>query len=372
MDEHIKALLIKYITGNADEDEQLQARQWMRESEDHLDYFMSLKAAWQDALHHPGEQVINTDQAFSRLQSRLQIQPAEQPDAGRSARHFAWPRALKIAAAAVLVLTAGGIGLRLLLKDRPQPVQQTAFEIFVPRGKMKKLLLPDSSEIWLNAGTRFGYAAGFGEYQREVFLDGEAWFAVKHNEKIPFTVKARGYTVRDIGTVFTISAYPDNKNFETAVIEGRVEVTGDLTLTNKTGKVFLAKNEVLKIARNKPIQDKAAPTVHPAGPADKTPPPIGVQALVNTVPDMESYSGWKDHLLVFNEETFSDVAQRLERTYDVKLHISSKQLASFRYTGRFNKVQSIADALAIIKETTPITYRREKDVIIISMDKKQH
>ena len=85
---------------------------------------------------------------------------------------------------------------------------------------------------------------------------------------------------------------------------------------------------------------------------------------------MDRYAGWKDQLLVFEEETFDEVAQRLQRTFDVKIRITSSQLAGFRYTGRFNKVQNISEALRIIRETTPIAYHTEKDTIIISMDKK--
>lgn len=376
MDDNIQQLLIKYITGNAGEDEQQYVRQWIGQSGDNLEYFISLKATWQDALHHPGEQVVNTSQAFSRLQARLQIPPAENKSENESGKQYhhrrQWPRIIKVAAMIAVILTAGGTGIYLLFNNRQQPVQQAAYEIFVPKGKMKKLLLPDSSEVWLNAGTRFGYAAGFGQQKREVFLEGEGYFNVRHNEKIPFTVNARGYMVRDIGTVFTITAYPGNKNFEAAVIEGKVEVTGDLTLTDKTDKVFLAPNHVLKIVQNKPASGNVALAPGRPGAINNTALPGKVQSLVNMVPDMDSYTGWKDHLLVFNEETFYEVAQRLERTFDVKIHINSEQLARFRYTGRFNKVQHIEDALKIIRETTPITYRWEKDVIIISMDKKQH
>ena len=371
MDDNIQQLLIKYITGNADEEEQQYVRQWIGQSGDNLEYFISLKATWQDALHHPGGQVVNTSRAFSRLQARLQIPQAGNESGKQYLDRRQWRRIIKVAAMMAVILTAGGTGIYLLLNNRTQPVQQAAYDIFVPKGKMKKLLLPDSSEVWLNAGTRFGYAAGFGQQKREVFLEGEGYFNVRHNEKIPFTVNARGYMVRDIGTVFTITAYPGNKNFETAVIEGKVEVTGDLTLTDKTDKVSLSPNQVLRIVQDKPVQGNAAVVPRP-GVINKTSLPIKVESLVNRMPDMDSYTGWKDHLLVFNEETFYEVAQRLERTFDVKIHINSEQLARFRYTGRFNKVLRIEDALKIIRETTPITYRWEKDVIIISMDKKQH
>jgi transmembrane sensor len=376
MDESIKILLIKYITGDADEKERLEARQWIRESQDNMAYFISLKGIWQDSLLHPGERVVNTDEAFDRLRARLQIppiiQPAVQPDSFRlpETQRRQWPRLAKAAVIAALTLTAGMIGMIVLRKGSPGQPPPIAFEIFVPNGKMKKIVLPDSSEVWLNAGTRLSYAAGFGEGKREVSLEGEGYFAVKHNEKIPFIVRTQGYTVRDIGTIFTINAYPDSKNFETAVIEGRIEVRCDLPRTASAEKILLDKNEVLKIVGTgtaSPVRDN---TPRQTDSLHRVPQPVLVNTFISTAPDMDHYTGWKDHLLVFNEETFDQVAQRLERTFDVRIHINSDQLARLRYTGRFNKVQSITDALEIIKKTTPIVYHLEKGIITISPEKR--
>lgn len=371
MDEEIKPLLVKYITGNADPNERQFVRQWLEESQDHVDYFTSLKAAWDDALYHPGERRVNTDDAFNRLRKRLTpdetaAKPAAEPVMEkRQRRLFSIPR---VAAAVILLVIAGGVGAYLYKKSSPQPIAQTALALFVPNGKMKKIVLPDSTEVWLNAGTRFSYAADFGEHVREVSLDGEGYFAVKHMENIPFVVKAHGYMVRDIGTIFTVSAYPHD-HFRTAVIEGEVEVSGRRIHAGQDGKVLLTRNEVLSIEESNPRQERSAGLPVHAPEADHTSLPETQPQAISAV-EMDRYAGWKDHLLVFEEETFDEVAQRLQRTFDVKIRITSSQLAGFRYTGRFNKVQNISEALRIIRETTPIAYHTEKDTIIISMDKK--
>jgi len=376
MNDNIKTLLTKYISGNADESERLAVRQWIGESQDNLDLFISLKASWDDALHHPGRPVVDTPEAFRKLRARLGI-PDGHPNAGsqqtglpigqRGANRRLGPL-LRAAIVTGLIVAAGAIAFTLYRKGDAHSPLETAMQIFVPKGKMKKLLLPDSSEVWLNAGTQFSYAAGFGQGSREVWLEGEGYFAVRHNAALPFIVHTRGYTVKDIGTTFTISAYSDTKDFRTAVIEGEVEVSGDLTNTNIPGKLRLTRNEVLKISGRPSSPAKSATPTLQEG-VGKTPTGTNVAApLVSTVREMDSYAGWKDHLLVFNEETFDEVARRLERTFDVTIRITSGQLAGLRYTGRFNKVQDIREALAIIKATTPIVYSYKKDTIIISPD----
>lgn len=360
MDEEIKALLVKYITGNANPNERRQVRQWLDQSQDNRDEFTGLKAAWDDAVYHPGQQLVNTNAAFDKLRKRLI--PEEETAIPVVAPRRSY-RTRYIAVAASIIIIACTAGLLLYKINQPHPLAQTALDLHVPNGKMKRLILPDSTEVWLNAGTHFTYAANFGEHAREVTLEGEAWFAVRHIDNNPFIVKANGYTVRDIGTTFTITAYPDKKHFKTAVMEGEVEVSMN---DNKKSNVHLTKNEVLNI-------DAPAQTHKTANPPSDKPvsPPstLTPEAQISTALTMDEFTGWKDHLLVFDEETFDEVARRLERTFDVKIRITNTQLASLRYTGRFNKVENIMEALRIIRETTPIVYHLQKDTIIVSADK---
>jgi len=196
MEEEIKTLLVKYITGNADAEERQFVRQWLDESQDNVDYFTSLKAAWDDALYHPDRRVVNTNAAFDKLRKKLAPDevPAS-PEANQKGKRAFSIR--KAAVAAALIFIIGVTSLYVYRKSDSHTPVQTALNIFVPNGKMKKLLLPDSTEVWLNAGTHFSYATGFGEHTREVSLEGEGYFAVKHIENIPFIVKEAGQRAGD-------------------------------------------------------------------------------------------------------------------------------------------------------------------------------
>jgi ferric-dicitrate binding protein FerR (iron transport regulator) len=392
MNEEIKPLVIKYITGNADASEQEYVRQWIGESQDNMDYYISLRETWQDALHHPDHRVFHTDKAFERLRERLRgsedagarqapqriaAAPVEQAaqvvplvsvedEQVIPARRRILFLPMRVGVAVLLLLIAGaGIGLYL---QRPGPEKlQAALDLFVPNGKMKKLILPDSTEVWLNAGTHFSFKTGFGQTNRDVTLDGEGYFAVHHNEKLPFVVEAGGYKIRDVGTVFTITSYPGNKSFETAVLEGKVEVTSD----PKIKGVLLSRNEVLKVSQPVPSPGEVKASKARGDDKAATPDPvIAAQLEIVTEPHIERYASWKDNILVFEEESFEEVMMRFERTFNVRIRINNDRLARLKYTGRFTRVQTITEAMKIIRETTPIVYTVENNTVTISLEKR--
>ncbi|WP_431214015.1 FecR family protein [Puia sp. P3] len=190
---------------------------------------------------------------------------------------------------------------------------------------------------------------------------------VHHDGKLPFVVKARGYRVRDVGTIFTVSAYPGSSSWVAAVMEGKVEVSadGDSSNTGEQKGVVLTRNEVLKIRQN------AGATVRSNG-ARYTPDRQSIDIgtpQVTTAEHMEKYQAWRDNTLVFEEESFDDVARRLERTFNVKIRIVSAGLSRIIYTGKFTRVQSIEEAMKIIRETTPIVYEIKKDTVTIRQTK---
>ncbi|MBD1365373.1 FecR domain-containing protein [Mucilaginibacter sp. ZT4R22] len=108
-----------------------------------------------------------------------------------------------------------------------------------PRGGRPIMVrLSDGSKVWLNAATTFIYPELFVGQQRQVELaDGEMIFEVVHNEKQPFSVKAGKQLVEDLGTTFNISAYKDDDEAQTTLIEGSIRLTANAkTLTLKPGQ----------------------------------------------------------------------------------------------------------------------------------------
>ncbi|SEW15341.1 FecR family protein [Chitinophaga arvensicola] len=100
--------------------------------------------------------------------------------------------------------------------------------ISIPNGGQYRLQLQDGSKIWLNAATTLRFPVQFGEVERSVELDGEAYFEITKDRR-PFRVKyqsqnGRNFTVNVLGTHFVVSAYKDNTTAATTLVEGRVSL----------------------------------------------------------------------------------------------------------------------------------------------------
>lgn len=96
----------------------------------------------------------------------------------------------------------------------------------MPAGQRAELTLSDGTKVWLNAKTTFSFPDHFDDHQRNVILDGEAYFDVAHNEKSPFVIQTEKYNVKVLGTEFNVRAYKEDEiyAFETALINGSVEI----------------------------------------------------------------------------------------------------------------------------------------------------
>lgn len=86
--------------------------------------------------------------------------------------------------------------------------------VTVPSGQRANVILPDGTDVWLNAGTTIRYPISFMKGKREIILDGEAYFEVVHNEKCPFVVHTYAMDVEVLGTKFNVEAY-SKKDFLT-------------------------------------------------------------------------------------------------------------------------------------------------------------
>ena len=105
-------------------------------------------------------------------------------------------------------------------------VKDTFADISVeaPLGSRTKLYLPDGTLVWLNAGSRMTYSQGFGVDNRMIELEGEGYFEVRRNEKLPFFVKTKDLQLQVLGTKFNFRDYPEDHEVVVSLLEGKVEL----------------------------------------------------------------------------------------------------------------------------------------------------
>jgi transmembrane sensor len=226
-------------------------------------------------------------------------------------------------------------------------------------GVRKKLVLPDGTGVWLNAGSKLNYENVGKGATREVYLTGEAYFDVVKNPKRPFIIHTSAMDVRVLGTQFNVKAYPDDATVETSLIHGSVQVF----LKNAPGKSYLLKPNQ-KLVLHKQKQDVAAPV-------DMRPntvlsvPKISIKKLsyINGS-SHASETAWTYNLLSFKDEPFSEVAQKLERWFDVQIEFKKEHLKEVRLTGSFEN-ETLQQAVAALQFSTSFQYKIENKKLLI-------
>lgn len=236
-------------------------------------------------------------------------------------------------------------------------------EISTRRGsRSSRVQLPDGSVVVLNAGSKLTYNKDYGKDLREVTLSGEGFFDVKKMADKPFVIHTASINIKVLGTVFNVKAYPEDKRTETSLIHGSIEVT----MKNRPNdKIILAPSEKL-VVENNTVVDKVINT------SNRTEvPDVAINTLmsVNKLRYSEADSsvaetGWVNNKLVFRDESFEDIARRMERWYDVDIEITDAQLREKRLNGTFEK-ETIDQALEALKIWSPFRYEQTGSKIII-------
>ena len=230
-------------------------------------------------------------------------------------------------------------------------------------GERKNIQLPDGSEVTLNAGSTIKIKGDFGKDFRDVYLEGEAFFDVKHNAKIPFIVHTLAMDVKALGTAFNVRAYLNEQLTETSLIKGLVEVT---LIENQHSKMLLYPN-------HKVMWDhKLTTTDTNTSPSNNTKPVETdrfTKKLVTTDDGDIREIAWKENKLIFEDQLFSDIATYLERWYGVQINFEDDTLKGYRFTGTYEK-EDLNTVLEFLKESRNFHYRIVKgEPLIINLSK---
>ncbi len=203
-------------------------------------------------------------------------------------------------------------------------------EIYSPLGTRTMFYLPDGSKGWLNGGSTLKFPVEFKGKTREVELKGEGYFDVMTNPAKPFIVKGKQISVAALGTSFNVQAYPSDPEIRITLISGNVQIwEGE-------------KRKAAKIAGLIPGQ------MFTYFPETR----IYRVESVNT----NLVTAWKDGMLTFRNEHFSEIVKKINRWYNVDIRIRDKVLESYNYQATF-KDETLDEVLKLLEYSSPIRYR---------------
>ncbi len=202
--------------------------------------------------------------------------------------------------------------------------------------------LPDGSTVIVSAGSKLNYPSSFdGLAKREVYLEGLAYFDIKHNSSKPFIVHTGKLETTVLGTAFNIKAFPADMDIIVTVTRGKVKVSDQ----NRTLGTITSDQQILFNKENA----------------------IATQKMV----DSDINIVWKEQDLLFTEVTVAEAAEVLEERFNVKISFSDEKIKSNRFTTTFMKNESLEQVLKIICEFNDAAYQydKEKATVIIRSDK---
>lgn len=308
-----KTLLHKFFKGATTTQEEVEIRRWIEKSKRNEAAFYQERLLYDAILLNKGAQEKETNEVKPKRKGFL----------------YSFMRA----AAILLLITTTGLLIYKYYNNTNSTSQ--LHTVNVPPGQRINLVLADNTSIWLNSNTTFKYPSQFSKKQREVYLDGEAYFDVSADEKHPFIVNTSQGGVKVTGTTFNVSAYSRYKKFETSLFEGNV-------------RVYLkdSKDDTIII---KPAQK----TVFNSGKLE-----------VKNIEDCDEFL-WRKGLIAFKDKQLQEILSVLEQYFDTEIRIDTDCLPDNTYTGKFRQSDGIDYALRVLQKSIHFTYERDNEEQII-------
>jgi transmembrane sensor len=214
----------------------------------------------------------------------------------------------------------------------------------------KSIILADGSVITLRKNSTLRINKDFSKTQRQVWLRGEAFFDIKHDEKHPFKVHTENNDIVVLGTAFNVSAYPGSKIFETSLLRGSVKI---IPRTYPYKSIILKPNQKLitKLTNDhvKDVNDLKESKV----------------LMMSTEPNKIKETNWVRSRLDIENESLSQIAGKLQRWYGINIIFEDEQVRTYRYSGVFEN-ENVVKTLEALQLSYPFVFRIENDKITIS------
>ena len=369
---HIIDLLSKFLSGTISSKEKSDLYRYM--VDDHLkgEIIELLQQQWDNEPQLADE--IPSKAMFEKIKKTIEAEtslsglsiPVNQSSKSDILR---WRSFLRYAAVFVVAF-----GLSWFAKDWVTKDAVTSFitgivpqyiEVLVPYGSKTKVMLPDSSAVWLNAGARLKYPASFNGVVREVFLQGEGFFDIAEDREHPFIVSSNGLNIKVLGTKFNLMANADDNIIETTLIEGAIEVLG-LVDANTQGNISLKPGQ--KLTMRKENDKYEIQSIQEAGlsiPEEAVAPVKIKSAKLLEKANVEIVTAWTENKLVFDKERFGEVKIKLERWYGVTIDVKDSEILDYRFTGTFEK-QTFEQAMNALSRAASCKFKIDKDLVTVS------
>ncbi|MGM9737699.1 MAG: FecR family protein [Candidatus Cryptobacteroides sp.] len=201
-------------------------------------------------------------------------------------------------------------------------------EVKVPSGEMARVILPDGSDVVLNSMSSMKYPSRFSLFERNIELEGEAYFNVARDKSRPFKVNLNSLEVTVLGTKFNVKAY-NLEPIRVTLEEGTIKLEDNRSLAR-----ILKPGESAEYDRNN-----------------------GSCGIVRLV-DMEPVTAWKNSRQCFSLTPLNEILKTLERLYDTHFSVQDIEMLNDRYTLSFSNKAALESVLEDIQTVSKTRFRK--------------
>lgn len=322
----------RLLTKSATPDEDLALETWVASDKNNRLFWENLDALFNDEEAALVASQLNMEAAWNAVEKRI----SENKKVSHHSSLFKMNRAVtqwSIAATVVGVLLSTFIYLSLTKEDTSN--------LLATNLDVKEVILADGSTVTINSNSQLSYPNSFKDNNREVTLNGEAFFEITKNPQKPFIVKTKNLEIKVLGTKFNVDDFGGNsKLMQVNVVEGKVEVRSNSFQNNV---ITLVKGESA-------ILDKEHGT------------------FLKSTKSATNGAAWKTKTFTFNNSNLDEVLNSLSKAYKMKMAIKDSSLLNNHLTATFEK-KDINFVMTIISSTFNLNYAIENETITIDSTK---
>lgn len=323
---NMKKIVIKYFEGCSTEEEEKEIFSFVHANPENQELFEHWEREWLDTFKDSQEAEQDWESFVEKNTEFKKESLAKKFAIGKLFKRYAM-----VAAACLLM----GMCLNyLILRVIREGASENIFMVEVPSGEKSKVILPDGTIVWLNADSKLSYSADFNAKHRTVQLLGEGYFEVSKREKQPFVVKTSRYDIVVKGTKFNISSYEADKYITTSLMEGEVEL--------------LYKNELFRMKPGEIVQLDTKKDV-----------------LIKTNGRIGQFKSWTENKIEYDAITLYDLVLRLERQYNVTIHLEASDLKNKVLSVSLNNKETIEEIMQGITKIVPVSIKYQGEDICI-------
>jgi transmembrane sensor len=328
---HIDELITRFLTNEASRDEVRLLEQWMDASEENRKYFDGISFVHKQAVASRPVFTFDADKAWNKVHTKMHQKREEVAPVIKIIPIYkkTW---FRVAASVTIIIGLSVPVFWSVNKFKVAPIARIE-----STDEVKNTMLADQSKVVLNKKSRISYSKGFGKTNREVTLEGEAFFDVKHDSVLPFIVKTGEAFVKDIGTSFNLKSYSDSTFIQVYVESGVV-----LFYSGDNPGITLLPGEV-------GVYDKKTKTF---------------RKLVEVEPPSVAYT---NRIFVFENNNLQNIADHLNKFYTERIEIDDPELRKMEITVTFEN-ESLEYIARIIAETLDLKVVKQDNTWLITKE----